>query len=53
MPVFVLTRHARAPLVMEGGTTFTFVTGGIERALEQARAAAGDKDVTWRAAHRL
>jgi dihydrofolate reductase len=44
-PVFVLTHHARAPLVMEGGTTFTFVTDGIERALEQARRAAGGKDV--------
>jgi dihydrofolate reductase len=39
-PVFVLTRHAREPLVCEGGTTFTFVTDGIESALEQARAAA-------------
>lgn len=45
-PVFVLTHHEREPLVMEGGTTFTFVTDGIESALEQARAAAGDKDVT-------
>lgn len=44
-PVFVLTHHARAPLPMEGGTTFTFVTGGIESALEQARRAAGAKDV--------
>ena len=44
-PVFVLTHHERAPLEMEGGTTFTFVTGGIEAALEQARAAAGDRDV--------
>ena len=44
-PVFVLTHHEREPLEMEGGTTFTFVTGGIESALEQARAAAGDKDV--------
>jgi dihydrofolate reductase len=44
-PVFVLTHHAREPLVMEGGTTFNFVTDGIERALEQARAAAGDKDI--------
>jgi dihydrofolate reductase len=44
-PVFVLTHHAREPLAMEGGTTFTFVTDGIESALEQARAAAGDKDV--------
>jgi len=45
VPVFVLTHHAREPLDMEGGTSFTFVTGGIEAALELARAAAGDKDV--------
>jgi dihydrofolate reductase len=45
VPVFVLTHHAREPLEMEGGTTFTFVTGGIEAALEQARAAAGERDV--------
>ncbi len=44
-PVFVLTHHAREPLSMQGGTTFTFVTDGIESALEQARTAAGDKDV--------
>ena len=44
-PVFVLTHHAREPLVMEGGTSFTFVTGGIENALEQARRAASGKDV--------
>src|SRR6266853_6271658 len=44
-PVFVLTHHARAPLALEGGTTFTFVTGGIEAALEQARRAANGKDV--------
>jgi dihydrofolate reductase len=44
-PVFVLTHHAREPLVKEGGTTFTFVTEGLEAALEQARAAAGDLDV--------
>jgi dihydrofolate reductase len=44
-PVFVLTRHAREPLVMEGGTSFTFVTDGIESALEQARRAAGGMDV--------
>jgi dihydrofolate reductase len=43
-PVFVLTHHAREPLTL-GDTTFTFVTDGIESALEQARAAAGDKDV--------
>jgi dihydrofolate reductase len=45
-PVFVLTHHPREPLVKEGGTTFTFVTDGIESALEQARQAAGDKDVS-------
>jgi dihydrofolate reductase len=45
-PVFVLTHHPREPLPMEGGTTFTFVTDGIESALEQARAAAGDGDVS-------
>ncbi len=45
VPVFVLTHHPREPLPMEGGTTFTFVTDGIESALEQARTAAGDKDV--------
>jgi dihydrofolate reductase len=44
-PVFVLTHHAREPLTMEGGTTFTFVTEGIESALEQARRAAGGRDV--------
>jgi dihydrofolate reductase len=44
-PVFVITHHAREPLVLQGGTTFTFVTDGIEAALEQARAAAGDGDV--------
>jgi dihydrofolate reductase len=44
-PVFVLTHHPREPLPMQGGTTFTFVTDGIESALEQARAAAGDDDV--------
>jgi dihydrofolate reductase len=44
--VFVLTHHAREPLEMEGGTTFVFVTGGIEAALEQARAAAGDQDIS-------
>lgn len=46
VPVFVVTHRAREPLVKEGGTTFTFVTDGIEPALEQARAAAGDKDVS-------
>ena len=44
-PVFVLTRHPREPLAMQGGTTFTFVTDGIESALAQAREAAGDADV--------
>jgi dihydrofolate reductase len=44
-PVFVLTHHAREPVTKAGGTTFTFVTGGIESALEQAGAAAGDDDV--------
>ena len=46
VPVFVLTHHPREPLPLQGGTTFTFVTDGIESALEQARSAAGDKDVT-------
>ena len=45
-PVFVLTHHPREPLPMQGGTTFTFVTDGIESALDQARAAAGGKDVS-------
>jgi dihydrofolate reductase len=45
-PVFVLTHHPREPLVLDGGTTFTFVTDGIESALEQARRAAGGKDVS-------
>jgi len=44
-PTYILTHHAREPLVMAGGTTFIFVTGGIEAALEQARAAAGALDV--------
>ena len=44
-PVFVLTHHARAPLPMLGGTTFHFVTGGIDEALAQAKQAAGGKDV--------
>jgi dihydrofolate reductase len=44
-PVFVLTHHARAPIVMDGGTTFHFVDDGIESALEQATAAAGGADV--------
>ena len=45
-PVFVLTHHARSPLKMQGGTTFTFVTGGIQAALEQARKAADGKDIS-------
>jgi len=45
VPVFVLTHHARDPLVMKGGTTFHFVTDGIESALNQARLVAADKDV--------
>jgi dihydrofolate reductase len=44
-PVFVLTHHAREPLELNGGTTFTFVTDGIESALEQARRVAAGKDV--------
>jgi dihydrofolate reductase len=44
-PVFVLTHHEREPLEMEGGTTFAFVTDGIESALERAKDAAGGKDV--------
>ncbi|EJN02107.1 dihydrofolate reductase family protein [Phyllobacterium sp. YR531] len=44
-PTFILTHYARDPIVMEGGTTFHFVTEGIEAALEQAKAAAGDGDV--------
>ncbi|MDB5892990.1 MAG: deaminase/reductase [Rhodoferax sp.] len=45
VPVFVLTHHARAPLEMQGGTVFHFVTEGIHAALAQARAAAGALDV--------
>lgn len=44
-PTFVLTHHARDPIVMEGGTVFHFVSSGIEVALEKAKAAAGDKDI--------
>jgi dihydrofolate reductase len=44
-PVFVLSHHEREPLAMQGGTTFTFVTDGIESALAQAREAAGDENV--------
>jgi uncharacterized protein YndB with AHSA1/START domain/dihydrofolate reductase len=45
VPVFILTHHAREPITMAGGTTFHFVTGGIEEALKQAFAAAGGRDV--------
>jgi dihydrofolate reductase len=44
-PVFVLTHHPRDPVEMKGGTTFHFITDGIESALEQARVAADGKDV--------
>ncbi len=44
-PVFVLSHHARSPLTMEGGTTFYFVTDGLEDALKRARDAAKDRDV--------
>ncbi len=44
-PVFILTHHPREPVTKQGGTTFTFVTDGIESAAEQALAAAGGKDV--------
>jgi dihydrofolate reductase len=46
VPVYVLTHHERESLEMEGGTTFHFVTDGFDSALEQARAAAGDDDVS-------
>jgi dihydrofolate reductase len=45
VPVFVVTHHHREPLVMQGGTTFTFVPEGVGRAVELAREAAGDGDV--------
>jgi dihydrofolate reductase len=45
VPAFVLTHHARAPIPMKGGTTFHFVTDGIESALAQAKAAANGRDV--------
>jgi len=45
VPVFVLTHHERKPLTMKGGTTFYFVTGGIEAALEEAKKAANGKDI--------
>lgn len=44
-PVFVLTHHPRAPIQMEGGTTFHFVTGGIHEALDKAKGAAGGEDI--------
>ena len=44
-PTFILTHYPRDPIVMDGGTTFYFVTGGIRSALDQATAAAGDRDV--------
>jgi dihydrofolate reductase len=46
VPVFVLTHHTREPVTMQGGTIFAFVTGGIEAALAQARAAAGERNVS-------
>ena len=46
VPVFVLTHRARERLVKEGGTTFTFISDGIENAFKQAKAAAGDKDIS-------
>jgi dihydrofolate reductase len=45
MPVFIVTHEQREAMPMQGGTTYTFVTDGIEAALELARAAAGDKNV--------
>ncbi|MER8954119.1 dihydrofolate reductase family protein [Mesorhizobium sp. M0833] len=45
VPVFVLTHHSRDPIVMEGGTTFYFVTDGIHSALQKAKAVADGKDV--------
>lgn len=45
-PVFVLTHHPHEPIEMEGGTTFHFITDGIERALELARDAAGEQDIS-------
>jgi dihydrofolate reductase len=44
-PTFILTHHPRKPIVMQGGTTFHFVTDGVESALTQAKKAAGNKDV--------
>jgi dihydrofolate reductase len=45
-PVFIVTHRSREPLVKEGGTTYTFVTDGLESAVAQAKAAAGDKDIS-------
>jgi dihydrofolate reductase len=45
MPVFIVTHEAREPMPMQGGTTYTFVSEGIEAALKLARAAAGEKNV--------
>ncbi len=45
VPTFILTHHARKPIVMEGGTTFHFITGGIEEALKLAKDAAGNRDI--------
>jgi len=47
MPVFVVTHHAREPVAKEGGTTFTFVTDGIESTLEQAREAPTARTSRW------
>jgi dihydrofolate reductase len=44
-PVFILTHHAREPVTKDGGTTFTFITDGIEAALNEARTAAGEKNI--------
>ncbi len=46
VPVYVVTHHAREPLVKEGGTTFSFVTEGVEAAVARAREAAGERDVS-------
>lgn len=44
-PTFILSHYPRDPIIMKGGTTFHFVTGGIEAALDKAKAAAGEQDV--------
>ena len=46
VPVFILTHHAREPVTKQGGTSYTFVTEGIDAAVTQARAAAGDRNVS-------